>query len=46
VFLAAGGEHQDGDAPVAGADLPADVHAVHVGEHQIEHHQVRGALLK
>ena len=47
-FVRAGGEEQDGDAPQRGrlADLAAQLEAIHLGQHDVEHHQVRLVLFE
>ena len=42
VFLAAGGEDDDGGVDVAGAHLPQAGHAVHEGHHQVQDDQIEG----
>ena len=43
-ILGARGQHQDRHVAAA-AKLPADLEAVHLGQHQVQHHQVRVAAL-
>src|SRR3954462_11858066 len=43
-LLALGAEHDDRDALPLGAQPPADLEAVHLGQHHVEHDEVEGLL--